>query len=65
MNRTSTVYVSKEDKKLLQKYSEEIGKILEKYPYSNDYSEHFVTTMTRLRNTFSELSHEIDLLDVK
>ncbi len=65
MNRTSTVYVSKEDKKLLQKYSEEIGKILEKYPYSNDYSEHFVTTMTRLKNAFSELSHEIDLLDVK
>ena len=65
MNRKSTVYVSKEDKELLQKHWEEIEKILEKYPYSNDRSDNFVTTMTRVKSSFSSMKSFIQWLDVK
>lgn len=65
MNRKSTVYVAKEDKDLLQKHCEEIEKILEKYPFSNDFSDNFVTTMTRVKNSFSEMKSSIQCLDVK
>ena len=65
MNRKSTVYVSKEDKELLQKHCEEIEKILEKYTYSNDRSDNFVTTMTRVKSSFSSMKSFIQWLDVK
>ena len=48
MSRKSTVYISKEDKELLQKYCEEIGKILEKYPYSNPEYEQNVLMLINL-----------------
>ena len=63
-SRKSTVFVSKEDKDKLQKSCQEIKTILEKYPSSNDYSEQFITTMSRVKNYFSFLNEWIDYLDV-
>ncbi len=65
MSRKSTVYISKEDKESLQKYCEEIGKILEKYPYSNDFSDNFVTTITHVKNSFSTMKSSITCLEIK
>ena len=65
MSRKSTVYVSKEDKELLQKHCEEIEKILKKYPYSNDYSIHFVTTMSRTKNSFNDMKSSIECLEIE
>jgi len=65
MDRKSTVYVTVEDKEKLQQLISEIGVILEPYPYSNDYSDHFVTTMSRTKGAYEGLKHNIDLLDVR
>lgn len=65
MDIKSTVYVSKEDKEALQKNCEEIEKILEKYPYSNDFSDNCVTNMTRIKTFSHELKSCIELLKIK
>ena len=62
--RNSTVVISKEDKEKLQKNCEEIEKILDKYPYSNDCSDHFVTSMTRVKNYFSDFKEWVNFLEV-
>lgn len=65
MERTSTVYVSKEDKEKLEMYAERIGEILNKYPYSNDYSDHFVTAMTDVKNSYNQMKKSIRWLKIK
>ena len=63
-NRKSSVLVSKEDKERLQKNCEEIKEILEKYPYSNERSDNFPTSMSRVKNYFFDLNEWINLLEV-
>ena len=58
--RNSAVVISKEDKEKLQKNCE----ILDKYPYSNDCSDHFVTSMTRVKNYFSDFNNWVNFLEV-
>ena len=65
MERTSTVYVLKEDKEKLEMYAERIGEILNKYPYSNDYSDHFVTAMTDVKNSYHDMKTSIRWLEIK
>lgn len=65
MERKSTVYISKEDKEMLKKHCEKIEEILEKYPYSNDSSDNFITTMSRLKTTFKETKQCVNLIKVK
>lgn len=64
MKGKSTVYVTKEDKDKLLKHIKEINHILEKYPYTNDYSDHFITTMTRVKNSCLEAEKSIGRLNV-
>ena len=65
MNRTSTVYITKEEKEELVKHIEVINNILDKYPYSNDYSDHFVTTMSRAKSFSKDAQKWIEYLDVR
>ena len=63
--RSSTVYVTKEDKEELVKHINAINEILNKYPYSNDHSDHFVTTMSRAKTLSRDALKWIGYLDVK
>lgn len=63
--RSSTVYVTKEDKEELVKHIDAVNKILNKYPYSNDYSDHFVTTMSRAKTFSKDAQQWIGYLDVQ
>lgn len=63
--RSSTVYVTKEDKEELVKHINAINEILNKYPYSNDHSDHFVTTMSMAKNLSKDALKWIGYLDVK
>ena len=63
-NRKSSVLVSKEDKERLQKSCEEIKEILEKYPYSYDRSDNFITSMVRVKNYFFDFNEWVNLLEV-
>lgn len=65
MRRDSTVYVTNEDKEELIKYIDAINEILNKYPYSNDYSDHFVTTMSRAKSFSKDAQKWIGYLDVQ
>lgn len=64
MDRKSEVYISQKDKDRLQELITEIGSILEQYPYSDDYSEQFLSTMTRAKSTYEKLDIYIDLLSM-
>ncbi len=65
MYEKSEVKISKKDKDSLIKNMDEIKRILNKYPYSNDYSFNFVTAMTRVKNAADDLDHWIGILDIK
>ena len=56
------VICNKEDKEKLLYLINEIKKILDKYPYSSDYSVHTVTGMCRAKNSCSELQRDIETL---
>lgn len=57
--------ISKKDKDSLIKNMDEIKRILNKYPYSNDHSFNFVTAMTRVKNAADDLDQWIGILDIK
>ena len=61
-NDTCTVRVSKEDKEALLYHIGAIQSILEKYPYTNDYSVNFVTSMSRVKTMAESLSKWIEIL---
>ena len=63
--RSSTVYVTKEDKEELVKHINAINEILNKYPYSNDHSDYFITTMSRAKTLSRDALKWIGYLDVK
>lgn len=65
MDRKSEVYVTQEDKEKLSLYIEKIKQITDKYPYSNDYSNHFATTISRIKGDVAELHEWIGYLDVR
>lgn len=56
------VRASKEDKEALLHHIGAIQSILEKYPYTNDYSVHFVTSMSRAKTMAESLSKWIEIL---
>ena len=56
------VRASKEDKESLLSHIGAIQEILEKYPYTNDYSVHFVTSMSRVKTMTESLAKWIEIL---
>lgn len=64
MNDTfkNEVSVSEDDKKRLVSLIREVNEILEKYPYSSDYSQHTVTSISRAKSYSKEAETWINLL---
>lgn len=56
------VRASKEDKESLLCHIGSIQEILKKYPYTNDYSIHFVTSMSRVKTMAESLAEWIEIL---
>jgi len=65
MYEKSEVKISKKDKDSLIKNMDEIRRILNKYPYSNDHLFNFVAAITRVKNAANELERWIGILGVK
>ena len=58
----SEVLIELEDKKRLLKLLSEAQTILDKYPYSNDHSDNFITAMSRAKTSVKKLSDEVRCL---
>ena len=56
------VRASKDDKESLLYHIGAIQEILKKYPYTNDYSVHFVTSMSRVKTMAGSLAEWIGIL---
>ena len=63
--KSSTVYVTREDKEKLIKHINAINKILNKYPYSNNHLDPFITTMSRVKTLSRDAQQWIECLDVQ
>ena len=50
----SEVLIEFEDKKRLLELLSEAKTILDKYPYSNDYSDHVITAMSRAKSSVKD-----------
>lgn len=56
------VFISNDDKQRLVSLINEINEILEKYPYSSDYTHHTVTTMSMAKSHSKDAETWIKLL---
>lgn len=61
----SEVLIELEDKKRLLALLSEAKAILDKYPYSNDHSDHLIAVMSRAKTSVQELTTAVRCLQTQ